>query len=65
MPSQEEADEEFDVVAQQVAEDRRTWGTQLHAWIDQRIEEIDEEDRRRHRDDRHRRDAEHQAVVAA
>src|SRR5476651_189887 len=38
--------------------------SQLHARIDERIEDVDHEHRRRHRDDGNCRDAEDEAVIA-
>ncbi len=49
---QHDADGELDIVAQEVAEDGKHGYSALHARIEQRMQQIDDEDRAGHRDDR-------------
>ena len=61
---QHRADAELGVVAQQVAQRRQHRSRHPYARIDQGIDEIDDQHGGRYADDRDRRHAEHQTVVA-
>src|SRR5690606_31647498 len=62
---QDRAYGELAVIAEEVPDDREHRASgQLHAGIEHRIEDVDQEDGGRDRDDRYRRDPEDQPVVA-